>query len=222
MNLFFSFLFFLFMSFSSLSCEIVNIDSKSINIIKDIKYATESNFSAMKIYKSDFLMLHKDAFEALKIASKKANLLGYQLKIFDGFRPLEAQKALFMKFNDEKFVMDPEKGLAMHTRGLAVDLTLVEIKSSKEIETESYFDDFSDKAYSSFISKSDLAMMNRVILAGIMSSSGFSVYPYEWWHYDFVPNRDFSLLNTKKYKKCSQKELNLDLITEEVLSYIKN
>ena len=160
------------------------ITEKKYDVILDIKYATENNFTGKKIYNSSKVFLHENAAKKLLIASQYAKNLGYKIKIFDAFRPLDVQQSLYEQINDERYVSNPVTGVATHTRGVAVDLTLVDIHGD-ELDMGTEFDSFDDRAHQSpdIPNLSQNVLCNRIILAGIMSIAGFTPLSTEWWHY---------------------------------------
>ena len=190
---------------------LVEITEKDYNVIFDIKYATTDNFSGTAVYKASKVFLHKDIAEKLKVAVKLAGNLGYTIKIYDGFRPLEVQKYFFYFVNDERYVTDPEKGLATHTRGIAIDCSLVDSKTKKDLDFGTPFDDFTEDSHQGVTNISVEAQKNRAILSGIMSMSGFSLFMTEWWH--------FQVVNIFDYPKLTQKEANLDIMSDIVETY---
>lgn len=174
--------------------KMIPINEKEYGVILDIKYATEDNFTGKPLYKKSVVYLHKDAALRLKKASAYARALGYQIKIFDGFRPLNVQKKLYDTFPHEGYVSDPDKGVAAHTRGVAVDVTLVDLNTKKELNMGTDFDSFKETSHHAyaFNGKEDLhslnlsreVLRNRAILAGVMSIAGFTPLTTEWWHYN--------------------------------------
>lgn len=163
---------------------LVLITEHEYGVILDVKYATTENFTEERIYSTSKVFLHEDAAKKLLIASNYAAKLGYRLKIFDGFRPLDVQKKLYEKVNDERYVSNPVTGVATHTRGVAVDVTLVDCNGT-EIDMGTEFDSFEDKAHHNpnIPNLSADVLRNRVTLAGIMSLAGFTPLSTEWWHY---------------------------------------
>lgn len=167
----------------SKNTNLVKITQQDYDIIFDIRYATKNNFTGEEIYENSDLYLHKDSAEKLKIAINYADQLGYKIKVFDGYRSLAVQTKLFEQINDERYVSDPKKGVAGHTRGISIDLTLVDKKTNKELDMGTEFDCFEETAHH----RPDVdkqVLQNRLILAGIMSVSGFTPLPSEWWHYN--------------------------------------
>ncbi len=164
---------------------LVSIQSISPNIVIDLRYATRNNFLGEAIYSFTTCSLHEDAAHALHQAQLTFEAVGLGLKVWDGFRPLSAQWKLWEKLPDERYVADPRKG-GRHTRGTAVDLTLIDLTSGKELPMPTLFDDFSEKAHRDHTSSSQEARKNHLLLEKIMVASGFAPYPTEWWHYDLA------------------------------------
>lgn len=133
---------------------------------------------------------------------------GLTFKIFDAWRPVAVQTALFDRFYDSlrrdnpswdkdrltaatrKFVslpsLDPDRP-SVHNSGGAIDLTLIEIHNRKELDMGTGFDDFTDKSLTRhFEDLGDSAIRdNRRLLHRVMTEAGFTNYPLEWWHYDY-------------------------------------
>lgn len=205
-----------FLALVNISCTNVNhvnfvkiSNQNNENIILDIKYATTENFTGKAIYKKPSLYLPMQVAEKLIIAAKYANKIGYKIKIFDGFRPLDVQQKLFEEVSDERYVSDPKKGVASHTRGVAIDITLVDIKTGKDLDMGTEFDSFSEKAHHEHDAKiTKEQMKNRLILAGIMNVSQFTAYKYEWWHYNYRLYEDYPDYDDQ-YPKLTSVELGL-------------
>jgi len=171
---------------------LILIDDK-FDVICDIKYASNNNVTKQKFYNNADCYLHKDAIDPLNKAIELAAIQGYKIKIFDGFRPFEAQKFLFNKFPNGDFVSDPQTGAVPHCRGIAIDLTLVD-QDLKELDMGTDFDDFTSKAYHGNLEISQEAQKNRFILLGIMMSAGFDFYDKEWWHYQLFNPRSYEII----------------------------
>lgn len=174
--------------------DLVNITEKEFDVTLDLRYASENNICAQKLYTDPICYLHKDAAELLEKAVKSAKELGLKLKIFDGFRPSKSQKFMFNKFpstdSQPSIFSNPETGSVPHCRGVAIDLTLTDLKGN-ELEMGTDFDDFSDLAFHSCQKVSVTARYNRLILLGIMTAAGFDFYAKEWWHYQLFKAREY-------------------------------
>ena len=102
---------------------LVPITEEQHDVRLQLAYATDDNFTGKPVYRNALCYLHPDAEKALAKAARSARQAGYYLKVFDAYRPGEAQQILFDIAQDPTFVADPKRG-SHHTRGCAVDVTL--------------------------------------------------------------------------------------------------
>jgi D-alanyl-D-alanine dipeptidase len=174
----------------SMPCELVDVQSIIPNARIDLKYATADNFTGQIVYDFGQCFLLKEVALKLREVQDELEPMGLGLKIWDGFRPVAAQWKFWELVPDERYVSDPRKG-GRHTRGTAVDLTLV-TKDGQELLMPSAFDDFSERAHRNYTGATEEAIKNREFLQKIMESRGFIGLPTEWWHFDFIgwENRD--------------------------------
>ncbi len=166
-------------------------------ITLDLRYATENNVTGKAFYTRAACFLHEAAHQHLMESCQVARNMGYTLKVFDGFRPLEAQQFLWDNSPNPEFVSNPETGSCPHCRGVAVDLTLVDAEG-KELDMGTGFDDFTESSFHSAANISHAAKRNRAILRGIMLYSGWDFYENEWWHYQLFDARSYPLLTDEK------------------------
>jgi zinc D-Ala-D-Ala dipeptidase len=153
------------------------------NIELDIKYATHDNFTHKIIYPVAKCYLLKHVVQALKNASEEFNKLDYKIKIWDGYRPLQAQHIFWNLVPDERYVADPKKG-SRHNRGCAVDLTLTDYLGN-ELDMGTSFDDFTEKAHRNYKDFAPKVLQHRQLLQTIMEKHGFIGWKNEWWHFDY-------------------------------------
>lgn len=170
------------LEFGNPNTDLVRVTEKEYNVVFDIRYATKNNFTKSVIYNNSDVYVHKDVAPKLKLAAKRASELGYKIKIFDAWRPYEAQKKLFDVVSDPNYVSPPD-GPCGHCRGAAIDLTLVDASTGKELNMGTGFDSFEEAAHHTTNITDKEVLRNRVILAGIMNSVGLSSLRTEWWHY---------------------------------------
>lgn len=175
---------------------LVEIKPPKFDVELDIAYASTKNFTGQKVYEKPHCFLHEVAAKHLLESIEHAKACGYRLKIFDGFRPKEAQQKLWDHSPDPVFLSHPEKG-SPHSRGVAIDLTLLD-KNGNELDMGTGFDDFTPKSYHSSKEISETAQKNRKILLGIMTASGWDFYNNEWWHYQLFNPRGYPLLSDNK------------------------
>ena len=153
----------------------------------DLRYATADNVTGAPIYANAAAYLHPIAAELLQRAIELARPLGYRFKIFDAFRPPEAQWALWNAYPSAEFVADPRRG-GPHSRGAAVDLTLID-GQGRELEMGTGFDAFTAQAHHARTDITLEAQRNRALLLGIMTAAGWDFFKNEWWHYQLFNAR---------------------------------
>lgn len=111
---------------------------------------------------------------------------GLGLLVFDGYRPWYVTRMFWDTTPEHQhhFVGDPAKG-SRHNRGCAVDLTLVDLRSGKPLPMPSLYDEFTERAYPAYAGGSAQERANRDHLRAAMEREGFTVYEFEWWHFDY-------------------------------------
>lgn len=164
--------------------QLVDIQSVMPTIQVELKYATEENFTGQIVYGFKRCFLRKEVAEKLKEVQAELEPLGFNLKVWDGFRPVSAQWKFWELVPDERYVSDPRRG-GRHTRGTAVDLTLI-TQEGQELMMPSAFDDFTEKSHRDYAHASEEAIRNRQLLQEVMERHGFIGLPTEWWHFDYV------------------------------------
>lgn len=158
-----------------------------------IAYATEDNFTGRPVYARAACYLHPDAAAALAKAIGLAAAIRMRLRIFDAFRPSEAQWALWNVRPDPEFLADPRRG-SPHSRGAAVDLTLIG-PDGKDLDMGTGFDAFTPLSHHGSLGIPAAAQHNRHLLLGLMTAAGFDFYRNEWWHYQLFDSRRYPLLS---------------------------
>ncbi len=160
---------------------LVEITPEEYGVDLDIRYATPDNITGRPIYAQARLFLRPEAARCLRRASDLARAADLRLVLFDGYRPTAAQAALWEACPDENYVYPPWKG-SMHTRGVAVDLTLAD-RTGRPLNMGTPFDDMSPRSHPSSTEVGAEAIRNRMWLAGLMVSAGFEAIETEWWHF---------------------------------------
>jgi zinc D-Ala-D-Ala dipeptidase len=140
--------------------------------------------------------LQRPAAEAMTRASRKLREKGYGLLVFDGYRPWSVTKIFWDSTPQDKkrFVADPSQG-SRHNRGCAVDLTLYNLRSGREVEMPSGYDEMTERAYPNYSGGTEEQRRLREMLREAMESEGFTVYEYEWWHFDYKDWKRYPILN---------------------------
>jgi CubicO group peptidase (beta-lactamase class C family)/D-alanyl-D-alanine dipeptidase len=176
--------------------ELVDLTTLDKTIKLDIRYAETNNFLGVPFYTSARAFLQRPAAAALLRAHKKLAEQGLGLLIHDAYRPWHVTK-MFWDATPEQFhlfVADPQQG-SRHNRGCAVDLTLYHLKTGRPVTMVSGYDEFSDRAFADYPGGTSLQRWQRDLLRRIMENEGFSVYPAEWWHFDYRDWRQYPIMN---------------------------
>lgn len=153
------------------------------DIYQHLPYASSDNFFKTKIYGFNDAYLRYGTVKKLQKVQNELALEGLSLLIWDGYRPLSAQRYLWKICPDPKYVSNPETGGRSHCRGSAVDITLIDKKTGKELEMPSGFDEFSEKADRQYDDCTIQAGNNSKLLESVMLKYGFKPYNAEWWHF---------------------------------------
>ncbi len=174
--------------------QLVDLSTFIPNIVLDIRYATSNNFMHQPLYPVARAFLRRPAAAALRDAQSDLAREGLGLEIFDGYRPYSITERMWEPIQNPDFVADPAKG-SRHNRGAAVDLTLIDLATGRELEMPTPYDDFTPRARQDFNDLSPAAIANRAKLRDAMVRHGFEPSPSEWWHFDFSGWRKFPLMD---------------------------
>ncbi|RBM07496.1 D-alanyl-D-alanine dipeptidase [Novacetimonas cocois] len=160
-------------------------------VILDIRYASRNNFVGRPIYDRGVALLRIEAHAAFHRALARARAIGLGFRVFDAFRPLEAQSTLWDAISDSSFVADPALG-GTHPRGIAIDLTLFDRATGRDLPMGTDFDAMTPlSAHAALNGLSPDAIRNRALLLGIMTATGWEPYEPEWWHYNLPARENF-------------------------------
>jgi D-alanyl-D-alanine dipeptidase len=173
---------------------LVEIKKYIPNIVLDIRYATTNNFTHHVMYNQAGAFTRLPVVLALQQVEAELKTHGLGLKIYDAYRPYSVTVKFYEVTRDTNFVADPKKG-SRHNRGCAIDLSLIDLKTGKELDMPTGFDSFSKKAAADYPDLSKQQIANRELLKRVMQAHGFKVIPTEWWHYDFNGWQNYELLD---------------------------
>ncbi|HNR72877.1 MAG TPA: M15 family metallopeptidase [Cyclobacteriaceae bacterium] len=174
--------------------ELINLEKFIPDVVLEIGYATTNNLTGEKVYNLPRAYARKPVAEALKKIQADLKRKGLGLKIFDGYRPYSATVKFYELFGDTTYVASPYKG-SRHNRGCALDLTLINLKTGKELQMPTGWDSFTKEAWPSTPVADPTIRANRKLLIDTMEKFGFTVYESEWWHFDFVGWQKFEVLD---------------------------
>ncbi|MBA4275689.1 M15 family metallopeptidase [Flavobacterium sp.] len=173
----------------------VNIKDYSKDFVYDMKYATSDNFLKAKVYDCAECFLRLKTVKAIVQANEAFMKMGYKIKFFDCYRPLDIQKKMWKIVSNPSYVADPSKG-SIHNRGGAVDITLVDF-NGKELDMGTSFDFFGVEAGHDYFNLSPEILANRELLKKTMKENGFNALDSEWWHYNLKSALNDKVSNAK-------------------------
>lgn len=183
---------------------------KGPGLVSDLRYATENNFMNSVLYqeKPRAIYLRQPVALAIDRVLKELSAMGLGLNIFDAYRPYSVTVRLWKKVHDARYAADPAEG-SDHNRGIAVDLTLLDLKTLKSVDMPTGFDNFTDSAHQDFMGLSSVVLKNRFRLKQVMEKYGFISLRTEWWHFSWPHSKNFDLLDLSfnQLKKITDKEM---------------
>lgn len=176
---------------------LIKIAPPDFDVEIDLRYATDDNITGKPVYRRAAAFLNEEAAEKLTTAIALAAALGYRFRIFDAYRPTEAQWALWNHTPDPNFLADPRRG-SPHSRGAAVDLNLIDTQgpnAGRDLDMGTAFDAFTPLSHHGRTDISIPAQRNRALLLGLMTAAGWDFYRNEWWHYQLFDAKRHPLLS---------------------------
>ena len=175
---------------------LVHITRQSHDVVIELIYAGENNFTGKAIYDYPLCFLRPEAEACLRKAIAAARGFGLRLKILDAFRPQEAQEALWAVAPNPDYIADPAKG-SNHTRGVAVDLTLIGA-DGQALDMGTPVDTMTAASHHFHATHPAPIQVNRMRLLTVMLEAGFVHHPREWWHYQLPDAHRFALIDRRE------------------------
>lgn len=170
--------------------DLVDVTALIPDVVLDMKYATEDNFTGKAVYPVATCKLRRAVAARLAKAAKVLRGKQRRLLVWDCYRPKSIQEVFWKLVPDERYVANPEQG-SRHSRGAAVDVGLVDA-DGKPVVLPTAFDDFSEAAHRKTALAGDKGAEART-LERAMKSAGFIGMPTEWWHFDAPDAAKYSL-----------------------------
>jgi zinc D-Ala-D-Ala dipeptidase len=160
----------------------------------DIRYASTHNFIGKAVYPRARAFLQRPAAEALVAAHRWLRERGYGLLVYDGYRPWSVTKLFWDIAPDKRAILaDPAVG-SNHNRGCAVDVGLYDLRSGRQVEMPSGYDEITERSFVTYQGGTAKERSHRDLLRTAMERDGyFFVLPEEWWHYDFKDYREYAI-----------------------------
>ena len=178
--------------------DLVELTGLDPTIKLDIRYATTGNFLGTPLYSQARAFMQRPAAEALVRVQRSLAAEGYGLLVYDAYRPWYVTKIFWDAMPPElhKFVADPAEG-SRHNRGCAVDLTLYDLKTGDAVSMPSLYDEATERAYPNYTGGTAEQRRLRDLLRRHMEAEGFSVYEFEWWHFDYRDWQAYAIQNVR-------------------------
>lgn len=174
--------------------QLVRLQSLIPGLQTDIRYATTNNFTHTVLYSHPVPYLRVLPANALKQVQQDLGKKGYALKLYDAFRPFAVTCKIWRLVTDRHYVANPRNG-SNHNRGLAVDVTLIDLKTGRELDMGTGYDNFTDSAHHDFYQLPAQVLANRRLLKQTMRKYGFGHVPSEWWHYQWHNDADYEVID---------------------------
>src|ERR1044071_920458 len=154
--------------------EFVDIHQVDPSIAIDLRYATANNVARRPLYAPGTpAMVRSGVARRLVAVQKYLQAKGFGLKIWDSYRPESTQTELWKATHNRSFVADPNEGIgSMHTRGAAVDATLVD-RAGRELPMPTGYDNFTPAALMIYQGRDPAVRANLKLLQKAMAHGGF-------------------------------------------------
>jgi D-alanyl-D-alanine dipeptidase len=180
-------------------------DECGFSCLTDAKYATDDNFTGRQVlgYNAPFVVLSVSLSDALKRAAEIFLKMGLQMKFYDAYRPQRSVNAFAAWALDISDTLQKETHYphikkedlfelgyiakrSGHTRGCAVDLTLVQKETLYDLDMGTHFDFMDPLSWHGAKGLTNEQNKNRTLLKDTMLKCGFRINPMEWWHYALI------------------------------------
>lgn len=169
--------------------QLVSLRKLIPGLLIDLRYATPDNFTKVVLYREPVPYLRTAPAHAFKQAQAELNEKGLALKLYDAFRPFSVTCKMWRLIGDRRYVANPRKG-SYHNRALAIDVTLIDLHTGAELDMGTGYDNFTDSAHHNFYRLPPQVLANRKLLKATMRKYGFGMVPEEWWHYQWLYDRE--------------------------------
>lgn len=165
-------------------------------LLTDFTYATTANFTKTILYMHPQVLVRLPVARALQAAQQQLAQKGLSLLFYDAYRPYAVTEKMWEIVPDERYAANPAQGSG-HNRGIAVDITLANLKTGKPLDMPTPFDDFTEKAHHNYTKLDSAIIANRLLLKTVMEQNGFTALATEWWHYYYTgrSNTAFAILD---------------------------
>ena len=172
---------------------LIDLQALIPDAVLDIRYATKDNLTGRPLYPFAAAFLRRSAADKLVKAAADLRSKKLRLVIYDAYRPLSVQKALWAAKPDARWVADPAKG-SSHNRAGAVDLALAN-EAGEALPMPSDFDEFGPRARHGAAGVPAEARRHAETLKAALTAAGFDSLDDEWWHYRDPDAKNWPILD---------------------------
>jgi D-alanyl-D-alanine dipeptidase len=177
------------------SCRMVDLAQAVPSLVLEIRYATSDNFTGRALYPAPRAFARAPVAAGLRAAEMELSAHGLGLKVYDAYRPYSVTCLMWeVRVSERPFLAPPTLG-SNHNRGTAVDVTLVDLKTGRELPMPTPFDAVTPAAHHGYMNLPAEAIANRDLLAEVMERHGFRRFDLEWWHYGLRGGAAYSPLD---------------------------
>lgn len=152
-------------------------------IILDIKYASTNNFTGQALYPCGRCLVRPPLYQRIQRLADTLVQMNLNLVMLDCYRPEEVQAQLWQAYPDPTYVTPPDRA-SMHTRGLAIDVTLAR-RDGQWLDMGSGYDEFSRKSRPGYRDLPEEVLENRQLLSDLLGLVGLEPIASEWWHFSY-------------------------------------
>jgi len=175
--------------------DLIRLSELSSEFSYEIRYATDDNFLGKVLYECEDCLLERTVALALVKANHYFCELGYRIKIYDCYRPLEVQKIMWKEMPNPMYIASPYDKGSIHNRGAAVDLTLETLEGCF-VDMGTDYDHFGKDAHIDNNELPNNVLENRKLLLDGMKRHGFQTIRTEWWHFSHLAMYRYPIQNT--------------------------
>ena len=178
------------------AAQLVNLAAAVPNLKVDLRYGSANNLFGRPLYEGAKAYASTETAAALKIAAQLLNAKGYGLLVWEAYRPWSASKLAYdlLPADGKGMLPAPEKG-DVHNTGLAVDVSLYDLKTGLPLPMISDYDEISPRQYPHYAGSSSSLRFLRDYLAEVMQKAGFKASGMEWWHFSLNEGAGYAKLN---------------------------
>lgn len=176
--------------------DLIDLTTLAPGIKLDIRYASTNNFTGAVFYRQARAFMQRPAAEAVVRANQRLRQYGLGLLVHDAYRPWHVTKMFWDATPDDlkDFVANPQRG-SRHNRGCAVDITLYDLTTGQPIQMVAGYDEFSPRSFPQYPGGTSRQRWYRELLRRTMEAEGFTVYQFEWWHFDYADWQKYRIGN---------------------------